>query len=84
MILKVIAVYDAAVAAFYPPTFVQAAGLAVRSFGDEVRKEDTPFNAHPEDYELYCVGEFDTDTGALIPLPNPERLARGIEYKSAL
>lgn len=80
--LKVVSVRDSAVEAFYPPTFVQAIGLAVRSFGDEVRKEESALHAHPEDYELFLVGEFDTDSGSLLPLPNPERLARGVDYKS--
>lgn len=41
------------------------ASAAVRAFKDEVVKKDgNPLAAHPEDYELHLLGEFDTESGS--------------------
>jgi len=80
MIRSIVAVKDLALGAFLPPFFVPAVGIAVRQFGDEVKKDDSPMHAHPEDYELYDMGRFD-DGGSFEIWPEPIRLARGVDYK---
>lgn len=44
-------------------------GAAIRGFGDGVNDKNPKnrWNAHPEDFTLYRVGEFNIDTGELIP-----------------
>ncbi|WNK12748.1 MAG: nonstructural protein [Microvirus sp.] len=66
MKLYVCAIRDRALDAFGTPIFVAAIGLAVRSFTDEInRKADgNPYSAHPEDYDLYVLGTFDSDDGS--------------------
>lgn len=81
MNLVIVSVRDEAVNAFMQPFFVHAVGIAVRSFGDEVRKDGTPFSAHPEDYVLYELGVFDDSKGYVTMLPEPRQLARGVDYK---
>lgn len=61
--LKVFAVRDRAVDSFGQPIFSVAAGAVVRSFTDEIRKDGTEFNRHPDDYDLYELGEFEQSTG---------------------
>lgn len=39
---------------------------AMRMFGDTCKDENTLFAKHPEDFELYKVGEMDDNTGAII------------------
>lgn len=80
MNLIVCSVRDSAVNAFMQPFFVHAVGMAVRSFGDEVRKDGTGLNAHPEDYALYELGVFDDSNGSVTMLPEPRQLARGVDY----
>lgn len=65
MIRKVCAVFDSAVQTFGQPFFVPAVGAATRSFSDEVNRKaaDNALAAHPEDYTLYELGEFDDVTG---------------------
>ena len=36
-------------------------------------------NPHPEDYDLYQIGEFDTSTGTLVPI-TPVMIQAGTEY----
>lgn len=78
MILRICAVKDTAVQEFGTPQFVMANGQAVRSFKDEVnrRADDNALSKHPDDYEMYSVGEFDTASGLFVTHP-PELLIRG-------
>jgi len=76
---NIVAVKDLALGAFLPPFFVPAVGVAVRQFGDEVKRDDSPMSSHPEDYELFDFGVFD-DIGQFDLLPVPARIARGLDY----
>lgn len=62
---KVCAVRDSAMEAFLRPFFVPTTNMAARSFVDEVNRnaEDNAMYKHPDDYTLYCLGEFDEETG---------------------
>lgn len=61
----VLAVRDRAIDAFGTPIFAQSVGQALRSFSDEVNRADpsNQMNHHPEDFDLYRLAEFETDTG---------------------
>lgn len=63
------AVKDLAVQAFGNPFIVRAKGEAIRSFQDEANKKDgqSAIAQHPEDYELYHVGDWNDQTGELLP-----------------
>ena len=39
---------------------------AIRWFGDIVANKETPYNKHPEDYQLFKVGTLNEDTGELV------------------
>lgn len=66
----IVAVRDRQLDAFMRPFTAATIGQAVRAFSDEVNRQGSELNQHPEDYELYQLGEFDDDTGALLqPLP---------------
>lgn len=41
--------------------------VALRMFADTCNDENTVLAKHPEDYELYELGDFDTDTGNIEP-----------------
>lgn len=61
----VCAVYDSAVNTYGQPFFVPAVGAALRSFVDEVNRkaQDNQLNAHPEDFVLFHLADFDDETG---------------------
>lgn len=82
MKLKIVSVRDRAADAFMRPFFVPSIGMAVRSFQDEINRQDAD-NAmfrHPEDYDLYDLGEFDEDTGKFNGVDSPRMLAVGKDY----
>lgn len=43
--------------------------VALRTVTPEVNRKDPAnmINSNPEDFELYCVGTFDSDTGSVDP-----------------
>lgn len=65
MNLKIFAVRDIATAQFGNPMFMVNSGQAIRSFADEVNREDkdSQLYKHPGDFELYELGDYDTETG---------------------
>lgn len=67
--LQIFAVRDQKAEAFVQqPFFCLARGQAVRGFSDAVNDPKTELCAHPGDYELFYIGEFDQDTGVLDPV----------------
>lgn len=80
MRFKVCAVKDVAIGTFSVPQFVPHTGASVRAFGDAVRgPKDSPLAAHPNDFELWYLGEYDDQSGEFDQL-KPERLARGVDF----
>lgn len=78
MKLVVVSVRDRAVDNFGTPFFVVSKGQAIRSFSDEINRkaDDNMLNRHPEDYDLYELGEFDNDSGAF-EVSTPKMIAIG-------
>ena len=68
--LQVVSVFDRAIQAFGRPVFVPAVGAALRSFGDEINRADSEMHAHPDDFELYHLGQFDDTTGLFVGVPS--------------
>lgn len=62
---KILAVRDRAIDSYGQPFFSGSTGGAIRSFADEInRRSDTnQLNKHPEDFDLFLLGEFDDQTG---------------------
>lgn len=78
MKLFVFAVRDRASDQYGNPMFLISAGQAIRSFSDEVNRvaQDNMMYAHPDDFDLYSLGSFDTNTGEF-EVSKPEQVAIG-------
>lgn len=61
----IVAVYDRQLQTYMRPFVAQTAGQAIRSFSDEVNRQGSELNQHPEDYTLHRVGVWDETTGEL-------------------
>lgn len=79
--MKIVAIRDKATEAYQIPFFVQTVGQAFRMFNDEINRPDSPMGAHPEDYDLFEIGDFNEDRGE-IQGSNPILRARGIDVKN--
>lgn len=67
MNLKIYAIQDARAGSFLTPFFSHNDGTAVRQVAAAVVDKDSLFHKFPEDYTLYCVGEWMDDTGTIMP-----------------
>lgn len=77
-------VRDSAANVFGVPMFLASKGQAIRSFSDEVQR-DAPDNMlfkHPEDFELYYLGEY-FDSEASFECAVPQLMIRGVDCKKS-
>lgn len=79
---KMMAVRDSAADVFGQPYATLNVGAAARSFGDEINRggENNTLSSHPEDFDLYELGEYDDSTG-LFDTGVPRRVAVGKDLK---
>lgn len=78
MLQFIVSVKDRAADVFNRPFFVPHRNVAVRDFSDEVNRSDAsnPLNKHPDDFDLYVLGQFDDVTGEFL-VETPSVLVRG-------
>lgn len=80
---KIFAIRDITANYFNKPFTDHNEGAAMRGFDQAVNDSDpnNMINKYPAHFELYLCGEFDTETGALIPLERPKALGTGESFK---
>lgn len=79
MLRKIYAIRDAAVRSFDIPRAFLTHEEAIRSFKATCNNPEVIFNAHPEDYDLYCLADYDTNKGVLIPFDPPQHIAKAVD-----
>jgi len=79
MLQFIVSVKDRAAEVFNRPFFVPHRNVAVRDFTDEINRAaaDNPLNKHPDDFDLYLLGQFDDSNGAFIREGAATVLVRG-------
>ncbi|WNK12573.1 MAG: nonstructural protein [Microvirus sp.] len=83
MKLILASVKDRAAEAYGRPMFVPSSGVAIRSFSDEINRDnaDNQLFNHPDDFDLYEFGEFDDSTGLFHLHEQPKLLSLGKQVK---
>lgn len=79
--MKLYMVNDLKVGHWFPPQTYRNVAEATRSFELAVNEKGTQFNAHPEDYALYEVAEFNEETGEIKPYSAPISLGLAVTFK---
>jgi len=82
MTINMYSVYDSKAKAYALPWFADNHEVAIRAFSTKINRKDNELSMHPEDYTLFCVGSFDTQTAELTPLVPNDTLGKAIEYVS--
>lgn len=77
----VCAIRDLKIHGFQFPQFALSVGDALRRFASAVNDQQTMICMHPADFELWHVGDWDTETGCLECFDAPRRLGGALEYK---
>lgn len=78
-------IYDVATRVYvHPLACVASVAQLKREMTEYVNQDNkqTPPQQYPEDFEVYRLGEFDDESGVLVPIAPPERLFRLSDLKS--
>lgn len=78
---EIVAIRDQKLDAFAMPWFTPSTAAAIRAFGDETTRQDSPLHQHPEDYALFHLGTFDNELGRFNNADQPKQLALATEFK---
>jgi hypothetical protein len=83
MKMQLVSVYDRATQAYGRPMYLQSTGQAIRSFSDEVNRDaaDNQLFGHPDDFDLYHLGEWDDNSGRYTLFENPVILIQAKQVK---
>ena len=76
-------VLDRVAETYGKPMFMPNAALAIRAFTDEINNAhpDNPLYNHPEDFDLYELGEYDDSTSRVTTHDLPKILILGKSAK---
>ena len=78
--MKIIAIKDQATETFNSVHTVRHVGQATRDFTDAVNDpQNKQLHQHPEDFELWQLGDLDESTGTITP--NATRIVRALDVK---
>lgn len=81
MKVSMFAVWDDKAKAYLQPFFMANSATAVRALKSAANDPSHGFCQHPEDYTLFRIGEFDDQTGTLVPLSAPETVTQVLALK---
>lgn len=79
MILKLYVIRDQRTS-YMTPSVDYNDQSAVRNFEHAVLQKDSLFNTHAEDYSLYRIGEYDNNTGRVVPEESPVLILDGKDF----
>lgn len=68
MTIKLYAIKDNVAGTFAMPQGLENDAVAKRSLTAVVNSLGNPVSDNPQDYDLYCLGDYDVDTGVISPL----------------
>lgn len=60
-------IFDSKAGTYNTPIFFPTQAVAERSAIDALTDADSEIARHPEDYTMFCIGEYDLDTALLKP-----------------
>lgn len=80
--VKVFGVYDSKVGAFMQPFFAQSIGHAMRLFEDLANNPKSVVCAHPADFTLFQLAEFNEESGVFKSLDAKLSCATALEVKA--
>lgn len=66
-------------AGFWPPQIQVNDEIAKRNFAFTVTNNDGVIGFQPSDFDLYYIGEFEEQTGVMIPADIPQLVMNGSE-----
>lgn len=84
MKLQMFSIFDAKASAYLPPWFVPNVPVALRSFSNCANTVDHAFCLNAEDYTLFHLGTFDSDSGKVDLFSDPHVIGKALQFKRAV
>jgi hypothetical protein len=81
--VNVYSVRDAKAEVYNQPYCLKNHALAIRSFQEHCENPQTEWHKYPEDFTLFQIGEYHTETGKLTPLDSPVQIAQAVDFNKA-
>ena len=66
--------------AFRSPFYLHMEGEAVRAFADMANDKNHPVGQHPEDYTLFCLGDWNDQSAKATSFDTPKSFGLAIEH----
>lgn len=79
MIQKLYSIRDAKAETYNTPFSAATNGIAERNFRQLVNDEKSFVSKYPDDFDLYHIGDFDTNTGKIIALDTPVHQLKAVQ-----
>lgn len=82
MKIGVYSVFDSKAEVFSQPMFMGNRGQAIRSFQDEINRDnkESLLHKHPADFSLFEIGFWDNEKGVFENLKAPANLGNGLSF----
>jgi len=74
MRVKAYTIYDTKSLTYSNPFYAPTHGAAIRIVTDATQDNNSQLARHPADFILYCVGEFDDNSGIFMPIDPREHV----------
>lgn len=79
-VLLLYSILDVKAKSYSPPMAHPTDGVAIRVFGQECSNPESMLSKHAEDFSLFRVGVFDTDTGQHGDPEPPEYVSKALDF----
>lgn len=83
MNLNIYSLFDDKAKSFATPFFMHNDDVAKRAVQGATMDRQSVVSAHPEDFQLFCLGYFDDQKGMIIPNSHPTLIASVITLRPA-
>lgn len=81
MIQKAYTIRDSKSEVFHTPFYAKTHGEAERNFAAVVNDDKTLVGQHPQDFDLFYIGEYNDLTGKFETLETPEHQIKAVQLK---
>lgn len=79
---KAYSIFDSKVGSYCSPFFLRSKGEAIRVFTDLANDSKQNISKYPEDFVLFEIGDYDEETGLMIPYKSVMSVGCALEFKS--
>ena len=84
MRFQMFSVFDAKASSYLPPWFVPNSAVAVRTFTNCANDPAHSFCVNAEDYTLFHLGSFDSESGRLECFSDAHVIGKALQFKRAV